>query len=211
MREKAFQHPRFAQTYLDISARAEQKGATEHRLRMLAGLEGRVVEIGAGHGLNFPLYPKTVTEVVAVEPDDTLRGLAAAAAKDASVPVTVVDGHANAIPEPDDSFDGAVASLVLCTVPDPHSALTEIRRVLRPHGTLRFYEHVRSDKVAIGLFQSAITPVWSFFGGGCHLNRDTAQSIREAGFVIDELDRFPFTPMPAFPYAHVVGNAHPGT
>lgn len=211
MAGKDFQHPRFARLWLELSERAGRKGATEHRRRMLEGLSGRVVEIGAGHGPNFSLYPQTVTEVVAVEPDDTLRGHAEAATRAASVPVTVLDGDADAIPEADDSFDGAVASLVLCSVPDPRSALVELARVLRPEGVLRFYEHVRSDKEWIGRFQSAITPIWSRAGGGCHLDRDTLGSMREAGFVIDDLDRFPFTPLPAFNFTHVVGSAHPGT
>jgi ubiquinone/menaquinone biosynthesis C-methylase UbiE len=208
---KDFQHPRFARLWLQMAERAGRKGATAHRIRILEGLSGRVVEIGAGHGPNFSLYPETVTEVVAMEPDDTLRSHAETAIKDASVPVTVLDAHADAIPEPDDSFDAAVASLVLCTVPDPRSALAELARVLRPGGVLRFYEHVRSDKVWIGRFQSAITPIWSRAGGGCHLDRDTLGYMREVGFVIDDLDRFPFTPLPAFNFTHIAGSAHSGT
>jgi ubiquinone/menaquinone biosynthesis C-methylase UbiE len=209
--DKGFQHPRFARLWLELAERAGRKGATAHRIQMLEGLSGRVVEIGAGHGPNFSLYPDTVSEVIAVEPDDTLRSHAETAIKDASVPVAVIDAHADAIPEPDNSFDAAVASLVLCSVPDPRSALAELVRVLRPGGALHFYEHVRSDKAWRGHFQSAITPIWSRVGGGCHLDRDTLGFMRETGFVIDDLDRFPFTPLPAFDFTHVVGRAHSGT
>jgi len=203
------QHPRFARTYLRISEQSERRGATGHRQRMLAGLTGRVIEIGAGNGLNFAHYPTTVTEVLAVEPDDTLRAHAEQAAATAAVPVVVVSGHADRLPAPDRSYDGAVTSLVLCSVPDPSHALTEAARVLRPGGQLRFYEHVRSANPLLGRLQDVVTPAWAGFGGGCHPNRDTAAAIRQAGFTIDEVDRFSFRFSPFLPgVAHIVGRAH---
>ncbi|MGH3721228.1 MAG: class I SAM-dependent methyltransferase [Pseudonocardiaceae bacterium] len=204
----AFQHPRFARMYERISVESEQRGTAEHRDRALARLSGRVIEVGAGNGLNFGHYPATVTEVLAVEPEDRLRALAEEAAATAAVRVRVVAGHADALPASDGTFDAAVASLVLCSVPHAAGALAEIRRVLRPGGQLRFFEHVRSDNPWLGLVQDAITPLWSRLGGGCHPNRDTAAVIRAAGFHIEQLDRFSYAPLRFVPpHTHILGRA----
>jgi ubiquinone/menaquinone biosynthesis C-methylase UbiE len=205
-----FQHPRFARMYEQMSAESERRGTAEHRDRALAGLTGRVIEIGVGNGMNFSHYPDTVTEVVAIEPEDYLRTLAEQAAAQALVPVRVLAGHANALPVDDGGFDAAVASLVLCSIPDAHAALTELRRVLKPDGELRFFEHVRSEKPWFGLLEDAITPLQSRIGGGCHPNRDTAAAIRAAGFDIQELDRFYYAPVRFYPsHAHILGRARP--
>ncbi len=203
-----FQNPRFAQAYARMSVLTDQRGAYEHRRRLLAGAEGRVIEIGAGNGRNFPHYPKAVTEVVAVEPDDTLRGLATAAARSAPVPVSVMAGHAEALPGPERDFDTAVVSLVLCSVPSQQRALAEIARVLVPGGRLCFYEHVRSANPLFALLEDAITPVWRRAAGGCHPNRDTLRAIERAGFEVTESDRFTFSPQPLVPHtAHILGHA----
>jgi ubiquinone/menaquinone biosynthesis C-methylase UbiE len=209
----AFQHPRFARLYEKISAESERRGTAEHRDRTLAGLSGRVVEVGAGNGMNFGHYPPAVSEVVAVEPEDRLRALAESAAATATVPVTVVAGHGDALPFEDASFDAAVVSLVLCSVPEPGHFLAEIRRVLKPGGELRFFEHVRSSRPLLGVFQDAVTPLWSAIGGGCHLNRNSRAAIEAAGFEIDEFDRFAYRPLKFVPaHAHILGRArNPGT
>ena len=199
---KRFQHPCFARFYPRIADFAERQGASEHRERLLAGLVGRVIEVGAGHGLTFAHYPSTVTEVLAVEPDATLRARAEQATRAARVPIAVRAGHAEDLPAGDGSMDAAVLSLVLCTVPDQARALASIARVLRPGGELRFYEHVRSGGALAGRAQDLITPVWSLAAGGCHPNRDTETAIRAAGFVIDHLEQVPF----GFP--HIIGRAH---
>jgi ubiquinone/menaquinone biosynthesis C-methylase UbiE len=205
-----FQHPRFARMYEQLSAESERRGTAEHRDRTLAGLTGRVIEVGAGNGMNFSHYPDTVTAVVAVEPEDYLRTLAERAAAQAPVPVRVVAGHATALPVEDHQFDAAVASLVLCSIPDVRATLTEMRRVLKPDGELRFFEHVRSEKPWFGLLEDAITPLQSRIGGGCHPNRDTAAAIRAAGFDIEELDRFYYAPVRFYPsHAHILGRARP--
>jgi ubiquinone/menaquinone biosynthesis C-methylase UbiE len=205
----AFQHPRFARMYQKISAESELRGTAEHRDRVLAGLTGRVLEVGAGNGMNFRHYPTTVAEVEALEPEDVLRSLAERAVADAPVPITVVAGHGDALPFEDASFDAAVVSLVLCSVPDPAHFLAEIRRVLKPGGQLRFFEHVRSTKPLVGAFQDVITPLWSAIGGGCHLNRDSRTAIDAAGFEIDEIDRFTYSPLKYVPpQAHILGRAH---
>lgn len=195
----AFQHPRFARMYERISIESERRGTAEHRDRTLGGLSGRVIEVGVGNGLNFAHYPTTVSEVVAIEPDDTLRGLAERAAADAPVSVKVIAGHADELPFNNETFDAAVASLVLCSVPDPHSAVTELHRVLKPGAQLRFFEHVRSANAVRGAIQDALTPIWSRIGGGCHLNRDTVATITAAGFTIDSVDEDVYAPLRVHP------------
>ena len=153
-------HPLFARLYERLAPRVEEQGAAEHRRELLAGLKGRVIEVGAGTGLNFTHYPETVDEVVAVEPEAYLRRRAEEAAAAASVTVTVVDGVADRLPAADQSFDAGVASLVLCSVPDQASALAELRRVVRPGGELRFYDHVLANSPDLARFQHAIGHVW---------------------------------------------------
>lgn len=133
-------HPLFARFYDRLSARAEDRGQRRHREALLAGLSGRVLEVGAGNGLNFGHYPQSVTEVLAVEPEPFLRARALEAAEHVTVNVHVLAGSAEALPRDDGSCDAAVASLVLCSVADQAAALTEMRRVLRAGGELRFYD-----------------------------------------------------------------------
>ncbi|MFD8352429.1 class I SAM-dependent methyltransferase [Streptomyces coelicoflavus] len=202
------QHPRFAHQYLKLAAEADRRGGADHRRRLLDGLTGRVLEVGAGQGRNFPHYPDNVTEVVALEPDDTLRAAAERAAAEARVPVVVRPGHAGQLPGEEGEFDAVVFSLVLCSVPDQAAALAEAARVLRPGGQLRFYEHVRSPHRLLGLLEDAITPLWRRLGAGCHPNRDTEAAIRAAGFTIEAVDRFGFAFSPLVPRTpHLIGTA----
>jgi SAM-dependent methyltransferase len=203
-----FQHRRFALAYQRVSLESEARGVAAHRDRLLSGLAGRVIEIGAGNGLNFAHYPRTVTEVVAVEPEDTLRGLAERSAAAAPVPVRVVAGHIGSLPAADGTFDAAVASLVLCSVPDLARGLAEIRRVLRPGGELRFYEHVRSAGALRGVAEDLATPLWRRLAAGCHPNRRTDQAISAAGFAIEQMERFRFRPLRLSPASdHILGRA----
>ena len=196
--------------YVRAAKTAEERGATDHRRRMLDGLRGTVVEVGSGHGLNFPHYPSDVTEVIAVEPEPTLRAHAAEAAANAPVPIRVIPGDADALPLDKESVDAAVASLVLCSVPDQASALAELRRVLRPGGELRFYEHVIPEiQPKRFLFQVGDrSGLWPLIGGGCHAARNTTAAIERAGFEIESVDRLMFVAarlQPAVP--HVIGTA----
>src|SRR5438067_4373558 len=163
--------------YARMAVQFEAKGGAEHRGEMLAGASGRVIEVGAGTGLNFRHYPDTVTEVVAVEPEAFLRAKAETAAKSASIAVRVVPGTADALPVDDESFDVAVASLVLCSVPDQAHALAEVRRVLRPGGELRFYEHIRSHNARFARRQQRVDIIWPHTAGGCHTARATDSAI----------------------------------
>jgi SAM-dependent methyltransferase len=204
----AVSHPIFARLFDRLVGKADPQQA-DHRRELLAGLSGRVIEVGAGNGINFANYPGEVTEVVAVEPEAYLRDKAVEAATEAPVPVTVVDGLADGLPGEDDSFDAAVSSLVLCSVPDQSRALAEIMRVLKPGGELHFYEHVLAQDPKVARRQNRIEPVWRFCGGGCHPNRDTPGAIEAAGFQMARCRRFSFKPGPLMTVVepHVIGVA----
>lgn len=203
-------HPCFARMWVRIAASVEAHGAAEHRSRLLAGISGRVVELGAGTGSNFAHYPPAVGEVLAVEPEPHLRELAVGAAGRSAVPVVVVDGLAEHIPADDGAFDAVVVTLVLCSVPDQAPALTEMRRVLRPGGRLYFWEHVRAEGAGFARVQRLLDrTVWPAVGGGCHTARDTAAAITAAGFTLERVERFRFpdsrVPSPTAP--QILGTA----
>ncbi len=170
-------NPFFARWHNRFAARNEERGNRELRRELLAGLTGRVIEVGPGKGLNFAQYPAGVSEVVAVEPEPFLRERASEAAAAAPVPVRVVDGTAGAIPADDASVDAVAVSGLLCSVPDPREALREFHRVLRPGGQFRFYEHVRSRDTAFAATQRAADLVWPRLMGGCRVTRDTLAHI----------------------------------
>jgi SAM-dependent methyltransferase len=199
-------HPLFARCYARASHLLDAE-IGDHRRRLLAGLTGRVLEVGAGNGLNFPHYPATVTEVLAIEPEPYLRRLAQAAARQAPVPIRVAAGTAEALPAPDGDVDAVVASLVLCTVADSDQALAETRRVLRPGGRLRFYEHVRAEDPRLARWQDRLERPWGWLVGGCHPNRDTVAAITAAGLQVVALDRFDLKAMPPLARPHVLGVA----
>jgi SAM-dependent methyltransferase len=184
------QQSRFAR-YLE--RREARRPDPVHRLlrrRLLAGLRGRVIEVGAGDGRSFEHYPPRVTDLLAVEPDAEARAAARERACSASIPIDVVDGVAEALPAADGSFDAAVIMGVLCSVGDPAAALRELRRVVKPGGELRFWEHVRSKHILFRLVQHSIDRLfWTRSLGGCETTRDTEAAIRAAGFEIVALDR----------------------
>lgn len=203
-------HPVFARINALLSRR-EPPEVREHRRRLLSGLSGRVLEIGPGTGVNFQFYPATVTEVVALEPEPSLRDQAIRAADAAPVPVVVDDAIAEHVPLEDGVCDAAVVALVLCSIADVPRALAEIHRVLRPGGELRFYEHVLSRKPSIARSQRCVDRTfWPRAFGGCHTSRDTVSMIAAAGFAIDEDERLWAPPCAlAIPVGtHALGRAH---
>jgi SAM-dependent methyltransferase len=202
----AVHHPLFARFYAWLAPREDKEGATTYRGEMLEGLSGRVIEVGAGIGSNFKHYPPSVDEVVAVEPEAYLRAKATAAAASAPVEVTVLDGLADRLPGADGEYDAAIASLVLCSVPDQASALAELHRVVKPGGELRFYEHVLSQSHGRARTQRMINPVWTRMAGGCNLTRETGRAIEDAGFQILHSRRFQF-PEGRIGLPHILGVA----
>jgi ubiquinone/menaquinone biosynthesis C-methylase UbiE len=149
-----------------------------------------VIEVGAGDGRSFEHYPTAVERVLAVEPDPSACDAAAERARAAAVPIEIVPGLADALPAADAGFDTAVLMGVLCTVPDPPTALAEVRRVLVPGGELRFWEHVRSRGLAFRALQLAGDRLfWTRSLGGCRTTRDTTAAIAAAGFRVESLER----------------------
>lgn len=179
----------FAAVYAPLAAAAEKAYLGELRERVVGDAEGSVIEIGAGTGLNLDHYRKA-GRVVLAEPSAPMRRKLRRAVEATDTPVTVVDAPAGALAYPDASFDTAVSTLVLCTVPDLSATLAEIRRVLKPGGEFRFLEHVRADDADLVRWQERVDPVWSWVNVGCHVTRDIAAAVDEAGFEIDEIERF---------------------
>lgn len=153
-----------------------------YRRAVVSPARGRVLEVGAGTGLNFPHYERAAL-VIATDPDLAMLARARSRASAAQAEILLVAADAEALPVRDASFDDAVVGLAMCTIPHPERALAELRRALRPSGSLRMLEHVRVDRPAIiGRIQDWLTPVWRRVAGGCHLNRRTVDAVRDAGF-----------------------------
>jgi SAM-dependent methyltransferase len=187
--QRCVRHPLSARVWSYMSGKV---GSDRLRTGLLADLRGRVIELGAGDGRNFAHYPSQVSEVVAIEPEPYLRRLALEAASAAPVPVTVLEGVAEALPVDAGAFDAAVSSLVLCSVTDQREALAELHRVLTPGAELRFYEHVIASRRVGRVVQGGLdsSGIWPRLAAGCHLARDTLAAIAAAGFTIEDVRRF---------------------
>jgi SAM-dependent methyltransferase len=188
----------FASWYPGRAAAMDKAGFAEYRRRLLAGLSGQVLELGAGSGLNFAYYPAEVERVVAVEPEAKMREKAREAAAQVAVPVDVVEGVAEDLSAYAGRFDAAVCSLVLCSVPDQRAALTQLRSVLRVKegdevGEVRLLEHVRAQGGALPAVQRALdATVWPWIGAGCHCSREVTEAIAPAGLAVKSAERFKF-------------------
>lgn len=194
------ENPLFARIAAFLAAR-EGDVERDYRRETVAGLHGRVVEIGSGSGPNFPHYPDGVTELVSVEPEPNLRAKAIEAAAATGKPIRVVNAVAQQLPFADASFDAAVAVLVLCSVPDQPAALTELHRVVKPGGELRFYEHVIGTSRRLATVQRAMAPGLAKVFGGCRADRDTGAAIEAAGFRLERYRRFLCRTVPDAPAA----------
>ena len=166
------------------------KAAKPLRSRVCEGLQGQVVEIGFGSGLNIPFYPDTVRGVAAIEPADVGWKLAQKRLAAASVPVQRSGLDGQSLPLPDDSCDSALSTWTLCTIPDVAVALREVRRVLKPGGTLHFVEHGLAPDERVQRWQHRLEPMQKRVFGGCHLTRQIVDLLAEAGFTIAEVDVF---------------------
>lgn len=164
------------------------KRLTPYRTRVVSGAEGRVLEIGAGSGLNFELYGQGAREIFALEPDPALLRMARARTAAAPRPVRLIEGTAEAIPLDDGSVDTVLTTWTMCTIPDVARALGEARRVLRPGGRLLFVEHGLAPERNVRRWQHRLAPLWKTITGGCHLDRPIADLITGSGFRIEKLD-----------------------
>ena len=186
-------HKWFAALYDRILAREEKQFLSAIREDILKDVTGDVLEIGAGTGANFPHYRKGA-HVVAIEPDPYMLQRARKRASEAQVEIDLRQAAADELPFPDASFDFVIDTLVLCSVSHPRKVLAEIKRVLKPAGEFRMYEHVRYKNAIGALSQDLVSPVWQWFGAGCHPNRDTESLVRKAGFEIVSVQRLAHVP-----------------
>jgi ubiquinone/menaquinone biosynthesis C-methylase UbiE len=186
----------------------EEAGLREMRGDLLTKARGRVLELGAGTGLNLELYPhEGLDSLTVTEPDPHMfKQLRERAAK-VCAGADLVQAGAEDLPFGDNSFDTAVVTLVLCTVPDQPAALREIKRVLEPGGQLLFLEHVRSNHAALAMWQDRLEKPWRFLGDGCHCNRDTVAAINAAGFQLGDVERDEFPKAPPIIRPLVLGSA----
>ncbi len=183
------------------------KSSNPLRSRVCEGLHGHVVEIGFGSGLNIPFYPDSVTGVAAIEPADLGWKLAGKRLADSAVPVERSGLDGQSLPLPDDSCDTALSTWTLCTISDAVAALREVRRVLKPGGTLHFVEHGLAPDDKVQHWQHRLEPMQKRLFGGCHLTRPIADLLTKAGFTITEVDVFYEKGAPKFLAADSLGVA----
>lgn len=184
-------HPRFAAFYAWFARLGAERRLTDPLREASAGqASGIVLEVGAGTGLNFPFYrPERVERVEAIEPDRAMLAYARQRVSQAAVPITVTQASVTALPFADASFDSVVVTLVFCSVVDPLQGFQEIKRALKPQGTLFLFEHVRGQRAWIARLQDGLVPLTTRLFGNCHWNRDTARTVQEAGLHITHLRR----------------------
>lgn len=184
----------------------EVAGMRGRRKTLLAQASGRVLEIGAGTGLNLPCYPGTIDELILAEPEPGMRGRLDRRLRRLGRVARIVDAPAECLPLPDSSVDTVVSALVLCTVADPERALREIARVLAPEGRLLFVEHVRARSRRLAARQDLLLRPWRAFAGGCVCNRDTLATMAACGLT-PEVEHATWRGMPAIVGPLVVGGA----
>ena len=185
----------------------ERAGMAQRRSALLSQATGRVLELGAGTGLNLPHYSDNLEELVLTEPSPPMVGRLERRAKKAGTPSSVVVADAERLPFKADSFDTVVSTLVLCTVDDPQQAINEIARVLRPGGKLLFLEHVRSDSRRLARWQDRLHRPWHAFAAGCNANRPTVDMLRESSLRVEDVEHDRWKWMPALVRPLAIGIA----
>jgi len=199
----------FAASYDPFLALGELAGISKRRRRLLEAAQGRVVELGAGTGLNLRHYPDGIDGLLLVEPDAAMRKRLKRRLDRSGRQGWVIDATAELLPFADDSVDTVVATFVLCTVEDPESSLREITRVLKPGGKLLFLEHVRSQSPRLARWQQRLAAPWERFAGGCRCDRATVDLLRDYGFELDELTDASWRAMPPIVRPLAIGHARP--
>lgn len=179
----------FAALYDRAFAATEEAGLREMRRDVLSAAQGRTIDLGAGTGANVGLYPEAVTELVLTEPDPHMLKQLQVKAGEKGVDAEVLNASAERLPFADASFDTAIFTLVLCTVPNPERGLAEAARVLKPDGKLLFLEHVRGGDAGLARWQDRLEKPWRFLADGCHCNRDTVATIETSSFTVEGMER----------------------
>jgi ubiquinone/menaquinone biosynthesis C-methylase UbiE len=194
-------HPLLAAVYDPATAAFERWALREHREYLVRDLKGSVLDLGAGTGATFPyLADCEGVTVEAIEPDPHMRRRATAKATDVGLDVEIHDARAEALPFSDGAFDAVVASMVFCTIPDVETALSEVARVLKPGGEVRFLEHVHADGWR-GRVQTLSAPLWRRVAGGCHLDRRSGSTLAAADdFDVVEIERLDLGVTPVWPF-----------
>ena len=185
----------------------ERTGMAKRRRDLLSQASGRVLELGAGTGLNLPYYPDEIENLTLTEPAAPMLPKLERRLRKAARDGEVVVATAEELPFDDDSFDTVVSTLVLCTVDDPRAAITEIDRVLRPGGELLFLEHVRSDSERLARWQDRLHRPWHAFAAGCHANRATVDLLRDSPLKVETVNHDRWSWMPALVHPLAIGRA----
>jgi ubiquinone/menaquinone biosynthesis C-methylase UbiE len=197
----------FAALYDRMLAGTEDAGLRERRHELLSKASGRVLEIGAGTGLNLEHYPEAVEEIVFTEPEEPMARRLSRKLEDTGRRSQVIHASAEQLPFEEGAFDTVVSTLVLCTVEDPRRALSEIARVLRPGGQFLFLEHVRADEEKLARWQDRFARPWRWFGNGCNCNRPTPSLIDESALSLEEIERGELPKSPPIVRPLAVGRA----
>ncbi len=200
------ENPFFAETYLTSTYFFDKIYWRRLRERTFGPVTGRVLELGVGLGYSFPFYrPEQISLLVGIEPAERVMGYARRKAARLRLPIELVAARAEALPFPADYFDYVTCGVVFCTVPEVAKGLAEIRRVLKPGGQFRFFEHVGAERGPVRWVQQGLARPWKWAGAGCWLTRPTEQAIWQAGFDFAELEHLSLSPTPIRP--HIVGAA----
>ena len=195
----------FARFYDTVSKGSEEAGLRDERRELLASAEGATLEVGAGTGLNLQHYPKAVTRLVLAEPDEHMRRRLARRVEEVKPTAETVDAGVEQLPFPDATFDTAVVTFVLCSVPDQEAALRELARVLKPTGRLLFLEHVRSDDPGLAKWQDRVRPLYNLVG--CNPNRDTLSALEASELDVETVKHGEVPKAPKFERPLIVGSA----